>query len=397
MEAVDRHNAQLICPATIGEVSGQHVLVSFDGWSGNFDYWTRYDSRDLFPVGWCKLAGHALQSPGPAAVQRLNLTPTKMPTAPPKQTDLSSSAGGMASPQPLQSSASLPSLISPPPPLPRLTVITTTREDGSPQTIIKTTTTGDSTRSTPTYGSETKTSVLNNGSGSSYPILVPKPSGDTDGGESVERKHKKSKKHKRRASKESHRRHTGEGEFLHQSVSLHNSAKPPKLVIRNRSGDFSSTQTSELFVDTMDSSPPPLSAPFSTKFSSTPHSLGDSPGNGNPNNNLNKNCDSQSIFPTSEQPRGQMASHSTVSPASMDLGPCPLPNVQEWSTDDVYNYLVLKDSSLVDVANLFKQQEIDGPALLLVDMDTMRNLLNMKIGPALKVDDILSRLKRGHL
>lgn len=42
-------------------------------------------------------------------------------------------------------------------------------------------------------------------------------------------------------------------------------------------------------------------------------------------------------------------------------------------------------------------QEIDGPALLLVDMDTMRNLLNMKIGPALKVDDILSRLKRGHL
>ncbi|KAM3182138.1 hypothetical protein ACTXT7_013001 [Hymenolepis weldensis] len=91
LEAVDRHNAQLICPATIGEVSGQHVLVSFDGWSGNFDYWTRYDSRDLFPVGWCKLAGHALQSPGPAAVQRLNLTPTKMPTAPPKQTDLSSS------------------------------------------------------------------------------------------------------------------------------------------------------------------------------------------------------------------------------------------------------------------------------------------------------------------
>ncbi|KAM3173321.1 hypothetical protein ACTXT7_012725 [Hymenolepis weldensis] len=306
-------------------------------------------------------------------------------------------SGGMASPQLLQPSASLPSLISPPPPLPRLTVITTTREDGSPQTIIKTATTGDSTKSTPTYGSEVKTSVLNNGSGSSYSILVPKPSGDTDGGESVERKHKKSKKHKRRASKESHRRHTEEGEFSHQSVSLHDSAKPPKLVIRNRSGDFSSTQTSELFVDTMDSSPPPLSAPFSTKFSSPPHSLGDSPGNGNPNNNSNQNCDSQSIFPTSEQPRGQMASHSTVSPASMDLGPCPLPNVQEWSTDDVYNYLVSKDSSLVDVANLFRQQEIDGPALLLVDMDTMRNLLNMKIGPALKVDDILSRLKRGHL
>ncbi|VDO10241.1 unnamed protein product [Rodentolepis nana] len=547
MEAVDRHNAQLICPATIGEVSGQHVLVSFDGWSGNFDYWARFDSRDLFPVGWCKLAGHALQSPGPTAVQRLNLTPIKMPTAPLTPIVPSSSVavsalpqltapslrmaarksaptrrkrhefeslplvksaffkfnlslvshrtavivfnepevrvvigysreaanallftiglcfddaesgedyqntslivsfefiennrfhfvincllvfhrltltgvrrkggirhsvpnhlltkpdyncGSMTTSQSIQPSVS-PSILVPPPPLPRLTVITTTREDGSPQTIIKTST-GDSSRSTPTYASEIKTSASNNASGSSYSSLVPKPSGDTDGGESVERRHKKSKKRKRHGSKESHCRHSGDGEFFHQTLSFHDSVKPPKLVIRHRSGDFSGTQTSELFVDTMGSSPP-LSAPFSAKFSPPPHSLSDSPGNHNPNNNnsnLNKNCDSQSIFPSTEQARGHTASHSTVSPASMDLGPCPLPNIQEWSTDDVYNYLVSKDSSLVDVASLFRQQEIDGPALLLVDMDTMRTLLNMKIGPALKVDDILGRLKRGHL
>lgn len=96
LEAVDRHNAQLICPATIGEVSGLHVLISFDGWSGNFDYWTRYDSRDLFPCGWCKLAGHALQSPGPAAVQHLNLTPTKMPIpGPPPNNPLPSASASM--------------------------------------------------------------------------------------------------------------------------------------------------------------------------------------------------------------------------------------------------------------------------------------------------------------
>ena len=99
LEAVDRHNAQLICPATIGEVSGLHVLISFDGWSGNFDYWTRYDSRDLFPCGWCKLAGHALQSPGPAAIQHLNLTPTKMPlpAPPPNDTSLPISSSSMLS------------------------------------------------------------------------------------------------------------------------------------------------------------------------------------------------------------------------------------------------------------------------------------------------------------
>ncbi|KAM7542187.1 hypothetical protein Aperf_G00000011187 [Anoplocephala perfoliata] len=457
LEAVDRHNAQLICPATIGEVSGQHVLVSFDGWSGNFDYWTRYDSRDLFPCGWCKLAGHALQSPGPAAVQRLNLTPTKMPIAPPRSIDpcsaipalphltaprpnslrvaarrsaptrrkrltltgvrrqrvirrslpdcfLSEVGKGIScSPPSIKSPASPPTITIPPPPLPRLTVITTTREDGSPQTIIKTSTTtttaSGSTKSTPTYPSEIKAS--SNGTGGSPPsILLPppmlKPSGDGDA-EAPERKHKKSKKRKRHGSKESHHRHSGGCEFLHRSISFNDCVKPPKLVIRHRSGDFPGASTAELFVDTMDSSPPPppLSAPFSTKFSS-PHSLG-SPSRRSPLNPCvsNKSGESQSLYQT--ETRLQTASHSTVSPASMDLGPCPLLNVHEWSTDDVYNYLISKDSSLNDVANLFRQQEIDGPALLLVDMDTMRTLLNMKIGPALKVDDILNRLKRGHL
>lgn len=105
LEAVDRHNAQLICPATIGEVSGLHVLVSFDGWSGNFDYWTRYDSRDLFPCGWCKLAGHALQSPGPAAIQHLNLTPTKMPVPRPLDSSSASSSSLSKPPPPTQAHA----------------------------------------------------------------------------------------------------------------------------------------------------------------------------------------------------------------------------------------------------------------------------------------------------
>jgi len=36
----------------------------FDGWKGAFDYWCRYDSRDIFPAGWCALSGHPLQPPG---------------------------------------------------------------------------------------------------------------------------------------------------------------------------------------------------------------------------------------------------------------------------------------------------------------------------------------------
>ena len=38
--------------------------MTFDGWKGAFDYWCRYDSRDIFPVGWCAASNHPLQPPG---------------------------------------------------------------------------------------------------------------------------------------------------------------------------------------------------------------------------------------------------------------------------------------------------------------------------------------------
>ncbi|XP_041936104.1 sex comb on midleg-like protein 2 isoform X1 [Alosa sapidissima] len=64
LEAVDRKNPYLICPATIGEVKGDEIFVMFDGWRGAFDYWCKFYSRDIFPVGWCSLTKHSLQSPG---------------------------------------------------------------------------------------------------------------------------------------------------------------------------------------------------------------------------------------------------------------------------------------------------------------------------------------------
>ena len=64
LEAVDRKNPYLICPATVGEVRGQDIFVMFDGWRGAFDYWCPCDSRDIFPVGWCSLTKHSLQPPG---------------------------------------------------------------------------------------------------------------------------------------------------------------------------------------------------------------------------------------------------------------------------------------------------------------------------------------------
>jgi len=68
LEAVDRKNPHFICPATVGALRGVEVLVTFDGWRGAFDYYCRYDSRDIFPVGWCTLTGDNLQPPGSKGV-----------------------------------------------------------------------------------------------------------------------------------------------------------------------------------------------------------------------------------------------------------------------------------------------------------------------------------------
>lgn len=64
LEAVDKKNPQLICCATVDAIKEDQIHVAFDGWRGAFDYWTRYDSRDIFPVGWCTRSCHPMQPPG---------------------------------------------------------------------------------------------------------------------------------------------------------------------------------------------------------------------------------------------------------------------------------------------------------------------------------------------
>lgn len=73
LEAVDRKNPHFICPATVGALRGVEVLVTFDGWRGAFDYYCRYDSRDIFPVGWCSLTGDNLQPPGTKGLKDISL------------------------------------------------------------------------------------------------------------------------------------------------------------------------------------------------------------------------------------------------------------------------------------------------------------------------------------
>ena len=64
LEAKDRANPSLTCVATVSNIADEQILIHFDGWGTNFDYWCDPESPDIHPVGWCSRMGKTLQAPG---------------------------------------------------------------------------------------------------------------------------------------------------------------------------------------------------------------------------------------------------------------------------------------------------------------------------------------------
>uniref|UniRef100_H2Z2F1 Uncharacterized protein n=1 Tax=Ciona savignyi TaxID=51511 RepID=H2Z2F1_CIOSA len=63
LEAIDRQNSELICVATVIDMLGDVVLIHFDGWDSEYDYWTHATSALIHPVGWCEENGRLLSPP----------------------------------------------------------------------------------------------------------------------------------------------------------------------------------------------------------------------------------------------------------------------------------------------------------------------------------------------
>jgi len=63
LEAKDRMNPNLTCVATVTEVKDGKLLIHFDGWSNQYNYWCNPTSTDIHPAGWCKKYGYPLQPP----------------------------------------------------------------------------------------------------------------------------------------------------------------------------------------------------------------------------------------------------------------------------------------------------------------------------------------------
>ncbi|XP_047128414.1 sex comb on midleg-like protein 2 isoform X3 [Hydra vulgaris] len=65
LEAVDKQNPSVIGVASVVRVQDELVYIEFDGYPG-LGYSSHYGDRDFFPVGWCAHAKHPLRIPGDA-------------------------------------------------------------------------------------------------------------------------------------------------------------------------------------------------------------------------------------------------------------------------------------------------------------------------------------------
>ena len=63
LEAADPDKPEMIHVATVTNIIEDRILVHFDGWPLNFDFWTVVDSPYLNPVGWCSSNNKVLTPP----------------------------------------------------------------------------------------------------------------------------------------------------------------------------------------------------------------------------------------------------------------------------------------------------------------------------------------------
>ncbi|XP_069160957.1 MBT domain-containing protein 1 isoform X9 [Procambarus clarkii] len=70
LESADLMDPRLVCVATVKQVKGRLLKVHFDGWESDFDQWIDYQSPDIYPVGWCDMSGYRLEGPKSQAPKR---------------------------------------------------------------------------------------------------------------------------------------------------------------------------------------------------------------------------------------------------------------------------------------------------------------------------------------
>ena len=97
--------------------------------------------------------------------------------------------------------------------------------------------------------------------------------------------------------------------------------------------------------------------------------------------------------PVQESPRApSIATAPPVAPPKLE--PQELPkDPTMWTIGNVISHLGQLDPSLCPHVEMFKAHEIDGNALLLLTSDMMMKYMGMKLGPALKICNIINMIQ----
>ncbi|TKR95155.1 hypothetical protein L596_009359 [Steinernema carpocapsae] len=87
LEAADQVDARRpLCPATVKAHKGRLLLISFDGWSSEYDQLYHVESSELSPVGWSEMNGLYLHHPNisdkDSSRKRRGITPKRSRGAP---------------------------------------------------------------------------------------------------------------------------------------------------------------------------------------------------------------------------------------------------------------------------------------------------------------------------
>ncbi|KAH9627684.1 hypothetical protein HF086_016838 [Spodoptera exigua] len=356
LEAVDKKNPQLICCATVGAVKNDQIHVTFDGWRGAFDYWCRYDSRDIFPVGWCARAGHPLQPPGQKSAttpSRFKLRPNGMPN--PALPEGGSTGAG-------NSNTSVT-------PTPVATVCLR----------IRSSCTGGS--------SSLPTSVLGTGPSGAAEALV----------------------------KELLSVHPDPQRLTRAILTASSSySNITNVQVSSGNKNYSVKVPSELTIDELKNWLKAVTSGVGSCIGMIEIDTGEAAGRpctlcgeSTSNNNVtsgvkrpnNEESTASSVNGSGECSSGKLArvSPERPEPASSTTGapppPSPAAPPADWSVEDVIGFIAAADPALAAHADLFRKHEIDGKALLLLNSDMMMKYMGLKLGPALKICNLVSKIK----
>ncbi|KAF7395603.1 hypothetical protein HZH68_009653 [Vespula germanica] len=404
LEAIDKKNPQLICTATVGAVKDDMIHITFDGWRGAFDYWCRFDSRDIFPAGWCFKSGHPLQPP-----RQKSTGPNRFKSRTSNVLPVMAVSGGGASGEPAVA------LVSPagssPPPQPATEPDTSTANT-KPHPLDNVTIYVNHNCTCGPYFDPRKVKAMPAQFGTGPILNVTRDIFQAFLMAAMSPRQMLSLLKR------------GEGENINLILeSKPTSVRLPLFMeeedfyvyIRRQLEDLCACEHMLSRRKEPCNKCPNTQQPQSTNCEETSNNGAEKRRWSSQNqqtlsssmqqqaqqpvqsiNNTTLSSPTPAKQPRKSVPELEAATSTTQSEntANRTLSTEPA----EWTIEDVIHYIALTDPALGQHADLFRKHEIDGKALLLLNSDMMMKYMGLKLGPALKICNLVNRIKgRRHI